>query len=112
MRTWVLILGLISAACGSSAPTAPSAPPAPVCQTNQTADLTLANASPNNYTFDVLIDNVRRGTVSPGQSLGPVSVTAGINHTVESRLTNTTVVACTSTTSFAVCTTPTLTCRY
>ena len=72
----------------------------------------MMNASPNNFTFDVLIDNITRGTMAPGRSIGPITLTAGVNHTVLPRVTNTAITACSSTTSFAACSTQTLTCRY
>jgi hypothetical protein len=108
-RLWI-VLPLLFAAC-SSTPVAP-APVVPVCQQQNTAELTLRNTSPNNLTFDVLIDNVLRGTMAVGQTVGPVTVTAGVSHTVVSRVTNTSVIACTSSPSFAQCSTQTLTCSY
>ena len=100
---------LLCAACGGN----PATPTVivPECQQNNTAELRLGNASANNYTFDVLIDNVRRGSLAVGQSM-TLTLTAGIAHTVISQVTNTTIVACTSSPSFAACSTQTLTCRY
>lgn len=101
----------VAACSGRQNPVTPSAPVPPACQTNSTAELTLANASPNNYTYDVLIDNVKRGSISVGQTL-TVTLTAGITHTVISQVTNLGTVACSSTPSFASCSTQTLTCRF
>jgi hypothetical protein len=104
MKHLILVLAVVASACGSDSPAAPTpqaAPVVPACQSQNTALLTMANASPNNFTFDVLIDNIGRGTMAPGGSVGPVTLTAaGASHSVVSRVTNTTVVACTSTTSF------------
>jgi hypothetical protein len=108
-RLWI-VLPLLFAAC-SSTPTAPT-PVVPACQQQNTAELTLRNASPNNLTFDVLIDNVLRGTMAVGQTVGPVTLTAGVQHTVVSRVTNTSTIACTSSPSFAQCSTNTLTCSF
>jgi len=105
----VAALALLSA-CGNSNPATPTVI-VPECQQNNTAELRLGNASANNYTFDVLIDNVRRGSLAVGQSM-TLTLTAGIAHTVISQVTNTTIVACTSSPSFAACSTQTLTCRY
>lgn len=106
----VLVASLVvCAACGGSTPAAPTPPPPPACQANGTADVTLTNSSVNNLTFDVFIDNISRGAIAPTRSL-TVTVSAGIDHVIQSRVTNTTVVACTSTTSFASCSTQTLTC--
>jgi len=107
----VLLVGaLLCAACGGHAPTNPTVI-LPECQQNQTAELRLANASANNYTFDVLIDNVRRGSLPVGQSM-TLTLTAGVSHTVVSQVTNTAIIACTSSPSFAACSTQTLTCRF
>jgi hypothetical protein len=99
-------------ACSGSSPAAPTPPPVPACQANNTADLTLENGSPNSFTFDVLIDNISRGTMAPGGHVGPLTLSAGIDHVIVSRITNTTVVGCSSNTSFAACSTQTLTCRH
>jgi hypothetical protein len=115
MRYTLLVAALLASACGGSspnAPTTPQAPAVPACQSANTATVTMTNASPNNFTFDILIDNITRGTVTPGQSAPPMTVTAGVNHTFTSRVTNTNVIGCTSTTSFAQCTNQSLTCRY
>lgn len=113
MRWLILVVACLGSACGAApvAPT-PQPPPAPACQTQNTAQLTMTNASPNNLTFDVLIDNIGHGSMAPGASIGPVTLTAGVNHVIVSRITNSAVVGCTSTTSFATCSTQSLTCRY
>lgn len=109
---YILVVVLVATIACSSTPAAPTPPPPPACQTQNTAELTLRNTSPNNLTFDVLIDNVLRGTMAVGQTVGPVTVTAGVQHSVVSRVTNTLIVGCTSTPSFAQCSTNTLTCSY
>lgn len=112
MRYRILVIVLAAAAaCSKATPMAP-APVVPLCQQQNTAELTLRNTSPNNLTFDVLIDNVLRGTMAVGQSVGPVTVTAGVQHAVVSRVTNTSITACTSTPSFTQCSTNTLTCSF
>ena len=113
------LVALFAVAC-SNAPTAPTAqaptptpPPAPVaaCASQNTASVTLVNASPNNYTYDVLVDNIRRDALPPGQTVA-LTVTAGSDHTILSRVTNTLTTACVSTTSFIQCSSQTLTCRF
>jgi hypothetical protein len=111
MRCILIVILAAAAACSKAAPMAP-APVLPLCQQQNTAELTLRNTSPNTFTFDVLIDNVLRGTMAVGQTVGPVTVTAGVQHTVVSRVTNTSVIACSSTPSFAQCSTNTLTCSF
>lgn len=111
MKYLLPILLLSTLACGGSSPVAPTVI-VPECQTQNTAQLTLSNASATNATFDVLIDGVRRSTITPGQNAGPFTLAAGIAHPVESRLTNTTTVACSSSPILAQCSTQTLTCRF
>lgn len=106
----IVVAGMLSACSGNSTPAAPTPPPVAACVSQNTADVTLVNASPTNLTYDVLIDNISRGTIGPGQSR-TFTVTAGASHTVLSRFTNTSLTACTSTTSFIQCTTQALTCR-
>jgi hypothetical protein len=111
MRLLMIVVALAAVGCGSETPTSPT-PVLPLCQTQNTAQLTLTNGSPNNLTFDVVVDNILRGTMAPGASVGPLTLTAGGMHTIESRVTNTSIVGCTSTTSFAACSSQALTCRY
>jgi len=103
------VLALVASGCGGN----PAAPTVivPECQQNNTAELRLANGSASNYTCDVLIDNVRRGSLPVGQSM-TLTLTAGVSHTVVSQVTNTAIIACTSSPSFAACSTQTLTCRF
>lgn len=111
MKRLILGAALLGAGCSSNAPTTPS-PSVPLCQSQNTADLTMTNSSPNNFTYSVTIDNILRGTIAPGQSLGPIALTAGQTHAIVSTVTNTGVIACSSTTSFAQCSTQTVTCRF
>jgi hypothetical protein len=111
MRTFLFVVVMACTACSRVNPAAPP-PPVPLCQTQNTAEVSLRNTSPNGLTFDVLIDNIARGTMAVGQTVGPVTVTAGVAHTIVSRVTNTAIIGCTSSTSFAQCSSQTLTCSY
>lgn len=97
---------------GSSNPITPVTPTLPACQTNNTAQVSLKNISPENLSFDVLIDNINMGSVAPQLTLGPLTVSAGATHTVVARVTNTAVIGCTASPSFAQCSTQTLTCGF
>ena|SRR5690349_12491283 len=112
MKRLLVVVALLAAACGGS-PAAPSTPPPPpiaACVSQNTADVTLVNASPSQATYDVLIDNVKKGTLSPGQS-ATYTVVAGVSHAIVSQFTNTTLAACSSTPSFVQCSSQSLTCR-
>lgn len=113
MKKFLLVLVLaLASACGSDqAPAAPTAPALPACQTNNTATVALQNISRTNSTYDFLIDNIREATVAPNQTTPPITVSAGAQHSVVTRFTNTSIAACSSTTSFAQCSTQTLTCN-
>jgi hypothetical protein len=117
MRRLILVAAVTMTACSSNNPSAPTPQPSPTptsiaaCQTNRTAQLLLSNASPNGYTFDVLIDETLLATLTPGQSV-QTTIAAEADHTIVSRLVNSSVVGCASTTSFGTCTSQSLTCRY
>jgi hypothetical protein len=91
--------------CGKEAPTAPS-PPA--CQANNTAQVAFNNA--RTVTLDVFLGGVRLGTLAPSQTSPFNTVAAGVQHSLEFRVTNTTVTACFGTPVFAQCETRTISC--
>lgn len=111
MKRLLILATFVASACsGSPAAPAPTPPPVAACVSQNTADVTLVNASPSQATYDVLIDNVKKGTLSPGQSV-TYTVVAGVSHAIISQFTNTTVAACSSSPSFVQCTSQTFTCR-
>jgi hypothetical protein len=112
MRRLAVCVVLLCAGCSGSSPAAPTPPPLPACQSQNTFELTVRNQSPENYTFDLLIDNVTRGTMGPGQSVGPLTLTAGVNHAIVSRVTNSQIIGCTSTASYPQCSTQMLICTF
>ena len=105
----LIVVAVLASGCGGS-PTAPAAPPAPVCQTQNSATLTVANASVSGLTYDVVLDNTRRGSIGPSQS-ATYTVAAGVSHPLVWVFTNTSLIACSSTPIPVQCSTQTLTCR-
>ena len=110
----LLLIMLSALGCGASSPTrpTPTPPPIPACQTNNTADVALRNTSPNNLVFDVSIDGVSRATIRPTETTPMFTVSAGATHRIIAHVTNTTIIACDASPSFAQCSTQTLTCSY
>ena len=97
--------------CSGTQPT-PTSPSSvvPACRTNNTATVTFENRSANR-TYDILWDNARVTTLGPGVTSPSFSVAAGVQHTLEFRVSNTTTLACTrSTPTLAQCSGHTLSC--
>lgn len=110
MRLLVPLL-LLCAACSSSTAPTPPPPALPACQTSHTADLTVRNTSPNDYTFTLTIDGQTKGSMPVNQSLGPFTLPSG-DHLVETFIPNQTQAACSATVTLVDCTNRVLTCSY
>lgn len=99
--------------CGSKplTPTpVPTPTPIPACQANSTATISFRNTAPSS-THTVLLDGATVATLAPGQESQRFTVAAGVAHTVEFRVTNTTRRACATTQPvWAVCSNGTLAC--
>ncbi len=114
MRYALAVVALLSAACGSSPPVAPTPPPPviPVCQANNTASVSFGNRSAAT-THDIFWDGLRVATVTPGQTSSPITVAAGAAHTLQFRITNTSTLACSTSSPIpAQCSTPVYTCAF
>jgi hypothetical protein len=102
VRCWLLLAVFLCASCGGdNSPTAPSPPPPPppapipACQANNTGTLTFRNQSAT-VTYDAFLNNVRVGTIAPGQNSAPQNVSAGVAQHMVWRVTNTSTTACTA----------------
>lgn len=109
----LIVIAMLASACGSpAAPTPPPAPPVPACQSNNTADVVFGNRSATT-TQDVLWDGVKIFTITPGQNSAVRTVAAGVAHRLETRVTNTSLLACAVSTPIpATCATPLYTCAF
>lgn len=67
--------------------------PTPACQTNGTGWMTVGNRSAT-ATHEVSWDGVRIATLAPGQNSPEFAVTAGVPHTLVTRIAGTTRLAC------------------
>ena len=94
--TAALVLAVLGTACGGDdkSPAAPTPPPAPACQTNNTATVTFENRFTSG-TIDVIWDGGKTLTLSAGQKSQPMTVAAGVAHTLGFQWTNTSAWACT-----------------
>jgi hypothetical protein len=89
---WLLLSTVLMAvACGGKSPTEPTVP---ACERNNSAILVFGNRSPTNTTYDVSLDGVRVATIAPGTNSAEFTVAAGATHSVQFRVTNTTLPAC------------------
>jgi len=68
------------------------------CETNNTGKVYFINHSNSNSTYDVIWDGVKIFTVAPNQQSPTITVSAGIQHTLLFRFTNTSNGACTQST--------------
>src|SRR5437870_12256333 len=90
----IVVMGTWVGACARSH-AAPTPPPTPTCQTNNTATVHFDNRSTSNTTYDVIWDGSRRTSVGAGSSTQTYTEAAG-THTLTFKLTNTTLLACTT----------------
>lgn len=107
-----LLVGVVTltVGCGSNPVAPPPPPPPPSCQANNTADVSFGNRS-STTTMDIVWDGVRILTLPPGQTSPSRAVAAGVQHTLEARITNTSLLACNVSTPIpAQCSTPVYTC--
>jgi len=108
----ILSLSTLVAACSGNSPTAPSAPPPPppppACQANNTATVSFGNGT--NLTLTVRWDGSIVGTIAPGQSTQPMTVSAGSSHRDEFIVANTNLLFCAGNPNFAQCSNNTITC--
>jgi hypothetical protein len=108
VRIWTLTAVLVAVSACSNSPTAPAPPPVAACVSANTATIGIHNVS-TTLTLDQFIDNQNRGLLAPGQT-ATYTLTAGQTHTLRTQFTNTSIVACSTTTSFVQCENRTLTC--
>lgn len=111
MRRYLPLLALcvLLAGCNKDTPTTPTQP----CVTANTAEVTFANRSNINATYDVLIDGAKVATVAPQANSAPIDVAAGVSHTFLFRYTNTQTLACNPLTPApAQCSATTYTCTF
>jgi hypothetical protein len=87
---WIVLLAATTACSGNSSPAAPSTP---ACQTDKTAAVSFVNRS--QVTLDLVVDNSVMATgIGPGAAYGPVTLAAGVAHSVQWRVTNTNILPC------------------
>jgi len=117
-RAGFVLVCLFVAACGSDspvAPTAPAPPPPPVipaCQSTHTASVTFGNRS-QGTTQDIFWDGLKVATITPGSNSAPITVAAGVAHNLQTRITNTTLLACAVSAPVpAECSNPLYTCAF
>lgn len=67
--------------------------PTPACQLNNTGWVRFGNRSAT-ASHDIIWDGIRIFTVAPGQDSPEISVTAGVTHTLSSRVANSSRLAC------------------
>lgn len=99
MKRFLFLPLLACVACGSDSPVAPApvapAPPVvPACQSGNTGTITFQNRSTSNTTYDVVFDGSRLVTIPPQQNSQPLTVAAGVAHTLTFLVTNTARIAC------------------
>jgi len=116
MMTMLKCLAVLSVFCAlscskASNPVAPT-PVVLACVTNNTAEYFFRNTS-SGTTMDIVWDGIRLAIspVGPGMTVGPITTAAGVAHTAQFRITNSSWLACS--TAYPVptqCATSTLTC--
>lgn len=115
MRRLLVIASVFASACGSSpVPTVPTvvAPPIPACQANNTASITFGNRSAGT-TQTVFWDGLGVATLTPGQNSGAITAAAGVAHRLETRITNSSLLACAISNPVpAQCSAPLYTCAF
>jgi hypothetical protein len=125
MRTTLTLLAvLLMTACGGDAgkrtttptaptpPVAPAPPPPPACQSNSTAVVRFGNTS-RATTQTIFWDGLNVATLAPGQTSGDMTTAAGVAHRLETRITNSTTLACSVSTPIpSVCGNHTYTCAF
>jgi hypothetical protein len=105
----ILIVAVAACSSGSNGATAP-APLA--CVTNNTAEVDFSNESVTNRTYDILVDGSRVASVSPGTTSPYINVVAGIPHSIEFNVSNSSTAACTPAAATLVqCSTSNYFCR-
>lgn len=88
-----LCVFVMMTACGSDAPTTPTPPPVvPECQTQNTATVFFHNNG--SRTIDVIWDGGVLGTLNPGATSSGTTAAAGVAHTFDARITNTSNFPC------------------
>lgn len=98
MRRLIVLVALLAAGCGSSSsPVAPT-PVVPTCQSQNTATVYFQNRSNSNLTYDIVWDGTKIATVAPGADSQVFTYAANIQHSMIFRFTNTSVLACNSST--------------
>jgi hypothetical protein len=95
MKHGLLAVIVLFTACNASNFVTPTLPTRPACQTFSTAEVSFANRTTSNTTYDVFWDDSRVATVAPSQTSVPITAVAGVAHTLSFRITNTTSAACT-----------------
>jgi hypothetical protein len=83
------------------------------CQVNNSAKVTFENRSTSNRTYDILWDGVRMTVLSPTQKSSEYTAEAGVTHSLQFKVTNSSQVACTTSHPIlVVCTSHTYWCTY
>ena len=108
MKYLILVGCVLAVGCGGSSPNNPSATPVipqvAQCVSSNTATVTFQNREVSE-TIDLVFDGTKFTTLSPGATSSPKTVVAGIQHSVEWKLTNSNLHTCsTSAPSFVQCT--------
>lgn len=109
----LVALGVVAIGCGGdSTPNRPTPAVVPLCQTNNSAVLFFENRSPLSRTFDLYLDGANFAVIPPTQTSAPFTVSAGVQHRVEFRLTNTNLVICSASPIPVQCSTQTYFCAF
>jgi hypothetical protein len=117
--TGALVAGPIAAlamslACTNSSPTT-STPTTTLqaCLVDNTAKITFENRSTSNKTYDIVWDGSRIATLSPTQKSDTYTEAAGVTHSLQFKVTNSSQVACsTSHPVLVVCSAQNYWCTY
>lgn len=105
---------VMSLACTDSSPTT-STPTTTLqaCMVDNTAKITFENRSTSNKTYDIVWDGSRMTTLWPTQKSATYTEAAGVTHSLQFKITNSSQVACsTSRPILVVCTSQTYWCTY
>ena len=89
----LLFVFILLGSCTKDTPTAPVVPSIDDCERYHTAEVTFANLSNSNTTYDVIWDGSWQTSIVPGETSQTYTVASG-THTLEFRVTNTNRVCC------------------
>ncbi len=106
---------VMSLACSTTSPVEPITPTTTLaaCRSNNSATVTFENRSASNRSYDVLWDGSRLMTLAPTQKSAEYTAQAGVTHSLEFRVTNSSQSACTTSNPIlVVCNTYNYWCTY